>query len=78
MKVIGYQRKVYDFDKNGQHVHTEGLQLYLSYELRNGVGVGCESVYINDSKLAGYVPSIGDEVEVTYNRFGKVQGIKLI
>lgn len=36
-----------------------------------------DRIYITDAKLAkcGYTPHVGDEVNVTYNKFGKVAAI---
>lgn len=79
MQIIGFKSKVYDFeDKTGKHVHSEGVQLFCVYPLSSGDGHGCEAVYLNSDKLAGYRPQIGDQIEVTYNRYGKPAGVKVL
>lgn len=71
-KVIGFEGKTFTFD-DGKCVN--GFYLYLS-ENRPGVtGTSCERVFVSQGKLDGYVPVLGDEIEVYYNRFGKPQRI---
>ena len=43
-------------------------------------GEACECVYMTDDKLArcGYVPKVGDEVNVSYNRYRKPDNITRI
>lgn len=79
MKIIGIKPTVYDFvDKSGRQIHSEGVTLFLSNPMtRPGcVGVSAESVYLSSTKLGSYAPAIGDEVEIFYNRFGKVSAIQ--
>lgn len=60
-----------------------GNSLYLSYPLdpaNGGQGEGFEKVFLSSAKMAAlpFKPSIGDEVELFYNRFGKVETIRAI
>lgn len=76
MKVIGIKRS--DFStKDGTQI--EGYNIYLTYALTGdqAKGDGCERVYITKTKLEsnGYMPEVGDEVTLTYNRYGKVAAI---
>ncbi len=43
-------------------------------------GSACERYYMTDAKLArsGYKPHVGDEVNVSFNRFGKPDIITVI
>ena len=53
-------------------------RISLSYPITgDGAGQACDRIYITDAKLAkcGYTPHVGDEVNVTYNKFGKVAAI---
>jgi hypothetical protein len=73
MKVIGI--KVSNF-KTADGTTVEGFNIYMTYPL-SGEGVageGCERIYITKSKIekCDYMPQVGDDVEVSYNRFGKV------
>ena len=75
MKVIGY-RDVSFQAKDGNHV--EGVSLYLSYPLgKHGEGEACEKVFLSRRVLehSSYSPVIGDSVDFTYNKYGKVVSI---
>ena len=76
MKVIGYKRSNF-VSKEGNQI--TGIKVYCTYPLTgdDADGVGCDSFYLSDAKLArcGYTPLVGDEVNVSYNRFGKVEMI---
>lgn len=72
MKLIGFENKNFTFD-DGKKV--SGVNLYLT-EARDGVtGTACERVFMSDAKIGDYSPVLGDEVEISYNRFGKAQRI---
>lgn len=78
MKVIGYKQSNFRA-KDGTAV--EGYNIYCTYPFNSPIadGEACERLYISDKRLndCGYVPCVGDEVEVMYNRFGKVASIKI-
>jgi len=80
MKVIGYKRN--DFTGNdGKEIH--GMRIYLTTSQASGPdtdGEACESIYMTDDKLArcGYTPKVGDEVNVSYNRYRKPDNITRI
>lgn len=65
--------------EQGGHKHYRLYRLsILSYPITgDGAGQACDRIYITDAKLAkcGYTPHVGDEVNVTYNKFGKVAAI---
>ena len=76
MKVIGFKRA--DFmSKEGAPI--TGYNLYLSYPItgEDADGSACERYYMTDAKLArsGYKPHVGDEVNVSFNRFGKPRSL---
>lgn len=75
MKLIGFRKS--DFlSKEGTSI--TGYTVYLSLPITgDGAGQACDRIYITDAKLAkcGYTPHVGDEVNVTYNKFGKVAAI---
>ncbi len=76
MKILGYKRS--NFTSN-QGTLVTGIKIYASYPLtgEDADGLGVDSLYMTDDKLAkcGYVPHVGDEVQVTYNRYGKPAAI---
>lgn len=74
MKIIGMAASSFKGD-NGKEIN--GFNIYLAWPLTNGQGEGATRVYVTDQKLAtwAYFPEVGDTVEVTYNRYGKVAGM---
>lgn len=53
------------------------VPFFLEYEGENIEGVGCFKVNVPE-KIDTSDIQIGDDVEVIYNRFGKVAGLRLI
>ncbi len=75
MKVCGYRRVEFNA-QDGKHI--SGVSVFCSYPItKNGDGVGFEKIFMSDNKLGqwGYYPEIGDEINVSYNRFGKVDSV---
>ena len=75
MKVIGIRNVSFDA-QDGKHI--SGVSLFCSYPItKNGFGVGVDKIFLSDAKLGycGYMPELGDEINVTYNRFGKVDSV---
>lgn len=75
MKVEGYKRSNFN---SADGTLITGYNLYVSYPLSgDGEGMACDRLYLTDDKLAkcGYTPSVGDEVNVTYNKYGKPAAI---
>ena len=73
-RVIGIENKIYDFKANGREIYSEGLLFHLAAPLPDGQGEKTESVYLNSRKLSdSYIPVLGENVNVCYNRFGKVE-----
>lgn len=79
-KVIGYQQKDYSFtdERTGALVTGSGTTLYVVQDRKGVEGVACFSAFISQAKLDLYDPCVGDEVEILYNRFGKIAGVRLI
>lgn len=73
--VIGFQKKKYTFDDGNS---TEGFSLFIQ-EKRDGVtGLACERMYVSNAKMGAYIPVLGDEIRINYNRWGKPQEIILV
>ena len=72
--IIGIRPSSFKGD-NGETV--SGVNIYYTYPLDKGTGLGAERVCMTDAKLAGcgYQPLPGDEVQLEYNRFGRVAKI---
>ena len=77
--LIGYRRN--DFtSKDGTTI--TGYSLYIASPAygKDADGQIVERQYMSDNRLnaCGYKPQVGDNVEITFNRFGKVAGIHRI
>lgn len=59
----------------------EGLTLYISELMTTpgAEGTSADRIFLSKAKLAalGFTPALGQEVEVLYNKFGKVASMKL-
>ena len=76
MEVIGYRRTQFTAQDTGEVI--QGYSLYLTSEEENVTGLSCERVFLSMKKLDGYVPELGDQVRVVYNRYGKVTHVELL
>lgn len=78
MKVIGYSERSFTSKDTGALI--EGMYIYVTFENSRTMGSACERLYISRQRLdeSVYYPSIGDNIEPLYNRFGKVTGIRVI
>lgn len=56
---------------------VSGVQLFLTFEADNIDGVGVEKVFVASNRLMklSYIPQIGSQCELFYNKYGKVQDI---
>ena len=75
MKIIGYADSMFTA---ADGTVVEGMNIYCTESRKNVIGSACERIYISAAKLndAGYIPSIDDEIEVLYNKYGKVASIR--
>ena len=75
-QVVGFQR-VSGTSKNTGNPYS-GYQIFLTYQSPKVSGYGSERVYIGDQALNGFVPELGQRVELRYNRWGNVSEIKVV
>ena len=70
MKIIGIRPSSFTGDSKET---ISGKNIYLTYPLEKGEGLGSERVFVTEDKLAKwpYKPRVGDEVKLEYNRYGK-------
>ena len=78
-KIIGCEHKNFT-TKEGDTI--EGVSLYVTDKIPPQRGEGCtgDRIFLSKNKLADlpFVPAVGMEVEVLYNKYGKVSTIRLI
>lgn len=77
MKIIGIRPSSFKGDK-GEDI--TGKNIYLTYPLDKGTGLGAERIFVTDAKAADwpYKPAVGDEVKITYNRFGRCDSMEKV
>lgn len=77
MEIIGIRPSSFKGDK-GEEI--TGQNIYMTFPLEKGTGLGCERVFLTDAKIAGweYKPRVGDEVKLSYNRFGRCDGMEKV
>lgn len=74
MKIIGIKPSSFAGDGKSQ---ISGRNIYLTYPLEKREGFGSERIFVTDAKLNKwtYQPKVGDEANVSYNRYGKCDGM---
>lgn len=82
MKVIGYRRNDFEAQANERFAAgtITGFDVYLGYPLEGGEGMGTTRIYMSESRLkkCGYVLAVGDDINLIYDRYGKISGIELL
>lgn len=68
-EIVGLRK--YSFTDKETQKDVTGFTLHLQWYEEGTEGVCCESASISVSKLQGYVPSLGQEVLVGYNKYKK-------
>lgn len=78
MKVIGFSERSFTSKDTGALI--DGMYIYVSFENNRTTGSACDRLYVTRQRLdeSGYSPSVGDDIEVLYNRYGKISGIRLM
>lgn len=73
-KIIGIRPSSF---KGDDGTEITGKNIYVAYPLDKGEGHGADRVFVTDKKLADwpYKPTVGDEVRLEYNRYGKCSGM---
>lgn len=75
MKVIGFSERSFTAKDTGALI--EGMNIYVTFENDRTTGIACDRIFISNKRLEQccYFPSVGDEIDLQYNRFGKISGI---
>lgn len=76
-RIIGKELKSFT-TKDGLHI--EGATIYVTIPLTKGEGVAGDSFFMSQAKLDAldFTPAVGQEVDVFYNKFGKVAKLVLL
>lgn len=78
MKVIGFSESSFTAKDTGAVI--EGMNIFVTFESSRVTGTACDRLYVSRNRLeeCGYYPSIGDDIEPMYNRYGKIAGIRTL
>lgn len=78
MKVIGFSERSFTAKDTGALI--EGMYIFVTYESKSTTGSACDRFFISRQRLdaCDYTPSLGDDIELLYNRYGKISGIRLM
>ena len=74
VKVVG--KKVLNFTTEDGKV-VDGAHYHLTYEEDGVEGLAAEKIFVSSAKLNSAEVSVGDMLEVYYNRYGKVDKIQV-
>lgn len=78
-KVIGYQHT--SFVTKDTKETISGINLWFGEDItKNGNGCKVERVFLSQRVLEAedYIPVVGEEIRISYNRYGKVDSIKAV
>lgn len=73
VKVVG--KKVLNFTTEDGKV-IDGAHYYVTYEEDGIEGLAAEKFYISSSKLNTNVVSVGDSLNIYFNRLGKIDKVE--
>lgn len=72
---VGIEHRQY-VNKQGRNV--SGYNLYFTHEKKNVDGLACFQEWGSDDVVRDSGLVVGDDVEILYNRYGKVQCIRIL
>ena len=78
MKVIGFSESSFTAKDTGALI--DGMNIFVTFENSRTTGLACDRIFVSRNRLdqCGYFPSVGDDIELLYNRYGKISGIRFI
>lgn len=74
-EVVGYRRVKFTDEKTNNPVDGYTLFLQRTSEDDDIVGLECCKQFIS-SKYVSYVPQLGDNIRLIYNRYGKIGAVE--
>ena len=77
MEIVGVRRIEYVSKKTGNPV--KGYEIHTEEQRKDVTGVATEKIFVGEEKAknCGFMPEVGQEIEVAYNRFGSVQAVEV-
>lgn len=72
---VGIERRQY-VNKQGRNV--SGYNLYFTHEKKGTDGLACFQEWGSDDVVQESGIAVGDAVEILYNRYGKVESLRIV
>lgn len=78
MKVIGFRKTEFDAPANGNMPaqHIKGYKVFCTFDDKGVDGSACVDFFISDYKAQGWIPTLGEEIELVYNKYGKIDRVE--
>lgn len=73
VEIVGIENVDYESKKTGKRV--EGFRLHVQFEKENCQGYATDVVFIAKDVLENF--TVGDEVELLYNKYGRVASLRI-
>lgn len=79
MKIVGTMSTSFE-GKDGTRIEGMTIHTLEAIDPKRGTGEAADHFFISKAKLAtlDFKPSVGQEIQTLYNKFGRVQTIKLV
>lgn len=75
-EVIGVRRAAGTSKKTGKDY--AGYIVFYTYKQSDVNGVASDNAFVSDQLLQGYVPQVGDKIQLIYDRNGFLQAFELV
>lgn len=63
--------------RDGQPAN-KGRSIYFKYDDDNVDGMAADRIFLSDSRFSSLYISVGDIIDIRYNRYGKVQSVDVV
>lgn len=76
MKIVGFKKVTYKFD-DGKSI--SGFEVYCNIEEKSVTGFSIEKFFISDQRAgeSDFVPELGMDIDVYYNKYKKVSKVEV-
>lgn len=77
MEIVGVRRVEYTSKKSGLPV--KGYEIHTEEQRKDVTGVATDRIFVGEDKAknCGFMPQVGQEIEIAYNRYGSVQSVEV-
>lgn len=75
MTIVGIRTKSFTGSDGAK---ISGVDLHLLGVDSDVEGNFVDRIFVSEKKLGEYDPKLGDEIDIRYNRFGKIDRVELI